>query len=241
MNEVADNVEVAATEAPVDGSQSGTIERPEWLPEKFETPEALATSYGELESKIGQNRDTIRDELMAEFEQEAYSNRPETADHYTIPEGVDESLAVDNPLFKWWAEHAFENGYNQEEFEDGIAQYAGFIQSQQPDLDAERVNLGENATARIDAANAWANSFFPEELHGAFLMMGQTAIGIKALEYMQSQTRQSAMNGTAEASPQITIDDVRTMQADPRYHDPVRRDRAFVTKVDEAYAKLFPS
>ncbi len=72
-------------------------------------------------------------------------------------------------------------------------------------------------------------------------MMGQTAVGIKALEYMQSQTKQSAMNGTAEAAPQITIEDVRTMQADPRYHDPVRRDRAFVAKVDEAYAKLFPS
>ena len=48
MNEVADNVEVAATEAPVDGSQSGTVERPTWLPDKFETPEALATSHGEL-------------------------------------------------------------------------------------------------------------------------------------------------------------------------------------------------
>jgi hypothetical protein len=244
MNEVADNVEVAAqpaTEAPVDGSPSGAVERPTWLPDKFETPEALATSYGELESKIGQSRDTIRDELMAEFEQEAYANRPETADHYTIPEGVDESLAVDNPLFRWWANHAFENGYSQEEFDDGIAQYAEFIASQGPDLDAERKNLGENASARIDAANAWANSFFPEELHGAFLMMGQTAVGIKALEYMQSQTKQSAMNGTAEAAPQITIEDVRTMQADPRYHDPVRRDRAFVAKVDEAYAKLFPS
>ena len=148
---------------------------------------------------------------------------------------------MDNPLFRWWANHSFENGYSQEEFDDGIAQYAEFIASQGPDLDAERKNLGENASARIDAANAWANSFFPEELHGAFLMMGQTAVGIKALEYMQSQTKQSAMNGTAEATPQITIEDVRTMQADPRYHDPVRRDRAFVAKVDEAYSKLFPS
>ena len=51
MNEVTDNVEVAteATEAPV-------IERPEWLPEKFETPEALASSYGELETKLGQDK-----------------------------------------------------------------------------------------------------------------------------------------------------------------------------------------
>ena len=51
----ADNVEVAvATEAPVDGSQSGTVDRPEWLPEKFKSPEDMAASYSALESKLWQ-------------------------------------------------------------------------------------------------------------------------------------------------------------------------------------------
>ena len=56
MNEVADNVEVAAepaTEAPVDGSQSGAVERPTWLPEKFETPEALAHLMANLKARLG--------------------------------------------------------------------------------------------------------------------------------------------------------------------------------------------
>jgi len=244
MNEVADNVEVAAepaAEAPVDGSQSGAVDRPTWLPEKFETPEALATSYGELESKIGQSRDAIRDELMAEFEQEVYNNRPETADGYTIPEGVDESLAVDNPLFRWWANFSFENGFSQEEFDDGVVQYAQAIMGQGPDLEAEKKNLGENASARIDAASAWASSFFPEELHDAFLMMGQTAVGVKALEYMQSQVGQPKMQGNTETIGKLTIEDVRSMMTDPRYHDPVRRDAAFVKDVDAKFAALFPS
>ena len=34
-------------------SQETVSERPEWLPEKFESPEALAHAYGELESKLG--------------------------------------------------------------------------------------------------------------------------------------------------------------------------------------------
>ena len=34
MND-ADNVEVAQTEAPVDGIQSGVEDRPEWLPESW--------------------------------------------------------------------------------------------------------------------------------------------------------------------------------------------------------------
>ena len=32
-------------------------ERPEWLPEKFDTPEAMAKAYGELESKVGQPKE----------------------------------------------------------------------------------------------------------------------------------------------------------------------------------------
>ncbi len=235
MNEVTDNVEVAvetATEAPV---------RPEWLPEKFESPEALATSYGELESKIGQSRETIRDELMAEFEQEVYNNRPETADGYTIPESVDEQLALDNPLFRWWADHSFENGYSQEEFEGGISKYAEFFAAQGPDLETERKNLGENADARIEAANAWANSFFPPEMHDAFLMLGQTATGIKAIEYMQSQMKQPNMQGNTETVGKLSLEDVRSMMSNPKYHDPVRRDPAFVKDVDAKFAALFPS
>ena len=237
MNDVADNVEVAAepaTEAPV-------LDRPEWLPQKFETPEAMATSYGELESKLGQDRESIKNQLMQELESEALANRPDSVGEYKIPEGVDEGLAVDNDLFQWWANHSYENGYNQEEFEDGITKYAEFIQSTQPDLEAERVALGENASIRIEAANQWANGFFPAELHDAFLMMGQTATGIKALEYMQSQVKQPTMNNNSQPSQGVTIEKLRAMQMDPKYHDPVRRDPSFVKEVDQGFARLFPT
>ena len=113
----ADNVEVAvATEAPVSS-------RPEWLPEKFESPEAMAKSYGELESWKGKREEDLRSELISEMEKEAYSSRPATSGDFAIPEIVDEELATDNALFQWWAEHAYENGYSQEEFEDGILQF----------------------------------------------------------------------------------------------------------------------
>ena len=54
------------------------------------------------------------------MEQEAFSNRPATAGDYSMPEIVDEEMAVDNALFQWWTNHAYENGYSQDEFEDGI-------------------------------------------------------------------------------------------------------------------------
>ena len=60
--EQADNVEVAvATEAPVS-------DRPEWLPEKFKSPEDMASSYSELESKLGQGEDALRDKIVSELE-----------------------------------------------------------------------------------------------------------------------------------------------------------------------------
>ena len=52
---------VTGPEAPteeVSDSQEQVSERPEWLPEKFESPEALANAYGELESKMGTNQPT---------------------------------------------------------------------------------------------------------------------------------------------------------------------------------------
>ena len=39
-------------------NQEAVSERPEWLPEKFESPEALADAYGALESKMGTNQPT---------------------------------------------------------------------------------------------------------------------------------------------------------------------------------------
>ncbi|MGB1921787.1 MAG: hypothetical protein ACPHM2_01060, partial [Alcanivorax sp.] len=43
----------ATTEAPV-------AERPEWLPEKFNTPEDLASSYQSLEQKLGAGQEEPR-------------------------------------------------------------------------------------------------------------------------------------------------------------------------------------
>ena len=81
-----------------DSSTSQEVEqtRPEWLPEKFETPESLVQSYGELESKIGQKDETVRDQFLQELEQEFYNGRPASVGDYKIPESIDEELAQDN-------------------------------------------------------------------------------------------------------------------------------------------------
>ena len=228
----ADNVEVAveATEAPA---------RPEWLPEKFNTPEDLASSYSQLESKLGASQDEIRQQLIEEFEQTAIEGRPNTAGDYLVPEGLDETLVNDNELFQWWANHAFENAYSQEEFEQGINMYAQALDANQPDLDAEKTALGENADARIEAVDLWSQKFFPEEYQDAILGLGAGAKGIEALEFLMSQMSASSMAGNTGAIQPLNEGDLQSMMKDERYWNPAKRDNAYVQKVQEGFSKLY--
>lgn len=228
-----DNVDAGVTaEAPVS-------ERPEWLPEKFNTPEDLASSYSQLETKLGASQEEIRAQIMQEFESAATENRPASVGDYVVPEGVDENLVNDNELFQWWANHAFENAYSQQEFEDGIKMYAQAIEGNQPNLEAERQMLGENADARIEAVDLWSQKFFPEEYQDAIIGMGATAKGIEALEYLMNQMGSSSLATNTGAIAPINENDLRSMMQDERYWNPAKRDAAYVSKVQEGFSKLY--
>lgn len=233
MNE-ADNVEVAtlATEAPVEA-------RPSWLPEKFKSPEDMASSYSALESRLGQGEEAMRSKLQQEFDEQRYANRPATVGDYQIPEGIDESLASDNDLFQWWAQHSYEQGFSQDQFNDGISKYMDFYNSTQPDLDHERTLLGENADARIEAVDLWASKFFPEDVSDAVMQLGSTAKGIEALEHMMRHAGQTQMSGDTQPAVSMGEDDLRTMMQDPRYWNPTKRDPAYVRKVEEGFSKIY--
>ena len=229
-----DNVEVA-----VEASEAPVSERPEWLPEKFNTPEDLASSYSQLESKLGTSQDELRESLVKEFEAEALANRPATVGDYVVPEELSENDVNDNELFQWWANHAFENAYSQQEFEDGIKMYAQALQGTQPNLEAEKAALGENADARIEAVDLWSQKFFPEEHADAILSLGSTAGGIEALEYLMNQMSSSSMaNNTGGIAP-INEGDLQSMMKDERYWNPAKRDNAYVQKVQEGFSKLY--
>ena len=97
--------------------------RPEWLPEKFKTGEDLAKSYQELQSQFGKKDTELREKITTELENKRLENRPATAGDYLLPETIDETLAPDNELLQWWAEHSHNNGFSQEQFSDGIQKY----------------------------------------------------------------------------------------------------------------------
>lgn len=233
MNET-DNVEVAAvaTEAPVET-------RPSWLPEKFKSPEDMAASYSALESRLGQGEEAMRTKLQQELDQQRYANRPATVGDYEIPEGIDGSMVNDNELFQWWANTAFEQGFSQEQFNDGISKYMDFYNSTQPDLDYERSLLGENADARIEAVDLWASKFFPQDVADAVMQLGSSAKGIEALELIMQRTGQTPMSGDTAPVQSLDEGELRTMMQDPRYWNPTKRDPAYVRKVEEGFSKVY--
>lgn len=220
-----------------DVEQAAAPSRPEWLPEKYNTGEDLAKAYKELESKLGTKEEDIRNSIIEEIQSEAFSDRPETAGDYQLPESIDESAAVDNKLLSWWAEHSFENGYSQEEFEQGISMYAEAVNGSMPDIEAEAKMLGDNADQRIEAASLFANKFFPEAALPAIERMCESHEGIIALESIMEAMKDGSFSGDTQASAGQSEQELREMMNDPRYWKD--RDPHFIKQVTEGFQQIY--
>lgn len=237
MND-ADNVEVAQTEAPVDGIQSGVEDRPEWLPEKFKTPEDLVSSYSHLESKLGKSDEELRAALREELHQEQWADRPATVGDYTIPDSLDEEAAVGDDLLNWWAQFSYDHGFGQDKFEAGIEKYVTALNGG-ISLEEEHEKLGENADARIEAVKLWANQFFDDTQYEAVERLGETAQGIEALEKIMAAINVTPVAGNVEASSQLSEDELRSMMMDERYWKQGARDPSFVRRVEDGFSKIY--
>lgn len=215
-------------------------DRPEWLPEKYGSGEDLAKAYKELESKLGGKEDDMRSKLMEEIQQEAFSSRPETAGDYELPDSIDPEASVDNQLLQWWSEHAFENGFSQDEFNKGIEMYASsMLGDDGPDLEAESKKLGENAETRIEAASMFASKFFPQESLPAIERMCESHEGIIALEAIQEALKGGSFAGNTQPTAGMDEAKLREMMSDPRYYNPKDRDPNFVRQVEAGFKQVY--
>ena len=142
-------------------------------------------------------------------------------------------------MLDWWSNFAFENGYGQDKFAEGIEMYSNAINAHLPDLDAEKTKLGENADARIEAVQLWAGKFFQEDQLDALERLGETASGIEVLEKIMSTINSNSVSANIESAAQINEAELRSMMLDPRYHKQGERDPAFVKQVQDGFAQLY--
>ncbi len=81
---MVEQVEIKQEETTAEKPVEATTDRPEWLPEKFNSPEDMAKAYGELETKLGQPK-----------EAEAPKEEPKQEESLEIAEKAVESAGLD--------------------------------------------------------------------------------------------------------------------------------------------------
>lgn len=248
MNEAA--AESVETEASVEVQASGmqeqpqeaSVERPDWLPEKFERPEELANSYGELERKFYQRKDELREQIVNELNDEAMSASPISPGDYEIefqpPEGLEYSIANDDPMLDWFRTKAHNYGLSQDEFNQVINEYAAMDTQRGPDWNVESEALGEYAEQRLERVDSWANKALSDEAYSAFANMPASANMVHLFEELMELNGQPQFNmvSPTEFQERISREDLMSMQNDPKYWK--EKDPAFIAKVRAGFDQL---
>ena len=226
---------------------SETESRPEWLPEKFKSPEDLAKAYGELETW----RMKTKEEALALFKEEVSQEQsnieglPDNPAKYEfkydtslLPEGINIDPSESDPMLDWWREHCFNNKLPQETFESGINAFIKADLETVSNPDVEISKLGERGEQRFQSVIKWLNGTLSVKAMDAINKQPMNAEYIEALEEIIEKTtgRVPETISAASAQPILTISDLRQMQSQPGYINGT--DPVLIKKVQEGYARL---
>ena len=210
-------------------------DRPDWLPEKFKSPEELAKSYSELERGFYQRKDDMREQVIDEINQEAMKDAPASPADYDVnfaaPEGLEYTVDEDDPLLGWFKGKAHEYGLSQDEFDGLINEYAQADVQRGPDWSVEAEALGEYAEDRLTRVDGWARTSLTEEAYNVFANIPASSNMVQLFEELMELNGQPQFNMVSETEFQevISLDDLSSMQNDPKYWK--EKDPSFIAKV----------
>lgn len=218
-------------------------QRPDWCPEKFFDPDVgvrqqqLGEAYTSLEGKIREREDQIiekwKSEQTAELPEQYALNISESLE---IPDDVEMNLSEDDPLVDLFFEHAREWGLSQEAVDNFIGRYIQREMEHIPKIDDEIAKLGDYGKDRLQRVHNWLDKSLEAEELSSLAPMLTSATTIQALEKLMKGTSTLQFDGE-DPSPALTLDELRSMQNDPRYWQ--QKDPAFIKKVEQGYQRLF--
>ena len=229
--------------------------RPDYIPEKYwdesaarARVEEMGKGYIELASTLGKRDETTRAEIEKELTSARLEGVPEQADGYKysppegmVPEGSEFSLDNNNPQYKAFGEWALKNNLNNEQYNEVISLYVQNELSMFPDKAAETQKLGENGQARIERVDLWSKSNLTQASYNAIVGQATSGEFILAMEELIKKTSTGAdVEGAGDASAQgpLNRQELETMMKDPRYRDTMKRDPAFVKRVQDGFASI---
>lgn len=215
------------------------VERPEWLPEKFKSPEDMAQAYSELEKKMGQG---TTEEQAAETTED---NEGDVQDD----ESDDNENADYNAVVVDASKEFFENdGQLSEETYEKLAKAGlpkelvdSYAAGQQALLQSEEGEIKSVANGQFDAMAEWANDNLQQEEIDAFddiVTTGtkeQAKFAVKSLYDRYTQANgssprlvQGAVTG-GSTMPFKSMQELARAQSDPRYKS---GDKAYHEEID---------
>lgn len=225
--EVQSSLSKNAEPADIPMEQAEAPERPDWLPEKFADPQALATAYAELEKKMGGSP-------QADAEQPGSEDQSEETPRLTT-----------DTLTKY-SEKYFTDGLDESDYEslekmgisrELVAQYAAGMEAMQ-DRETQAAYRLTGGQENYEAMLQWASQSMSDQ---AIMEFNQAVAGndstkiemaVKGLyaQYQQSEGReanlvQGSTSSSGEGTFQSTAELMKAMR-DPRYEkDPAYRNQ----------------
>lgn len=191
-----------APEEGKDASPSDQPERPPWLPEKFKTPEDLAKSYRELEKKL------------SEYSEKLKNIEPPEEYQLAVPDGIE----IGEPLLEAFKEAGLTNDQAQKMVEV----FANTVLPEVQKVQAEAMIAQLSSVWGVDAATVktrlenlkqWAEVVFdPTAVH----MFGRSVEGIQLLEQLYNKFGYQTPAAPAKKG-ELSQEEIDALVADPRF------------------------
>jgi len=226
ISHIKPDSETIASDA-VASEEASEAERPEWLPEKFNSGEDLAKAYAEVVKKFSQGKHKV----------------PEQYDDTVLKNaGIPEDDELANFVKSW----AKENGVNQSAFEDLASKFLSMSQLEaeqaQISFEEEYKKLGNNADVIIKEATDFGQSMirkgqWSEEDFEEYKLTCGTAQGIRMMRSLRNFLGDKPIPvdvGPIDGVP--SKDELMAMVAKPEY----QTDPAFRMKVEKWFEQRFP-
>lgn len=224
INETTETVEQVADGAAPSwfhaDNVAGEGDKPEWYKDnKYKSVADQAKAYTELEKKLG-----------------GFTGAPEGEYELSFPDGVEGEWIEGDPLmdgFKTWAK---ENNLSQDKFTDLLHLYVGNeAQATGVNRESELAAIGENAKGRLQAISQYAKANLSEEDYNGILQATTTAAGVKAIEALIAQTKNTKLpTDPSETTSGVTHSEIQARVADPRYAS----DPSFRKETTKMYEQL---
>jgi len=203
-----------------------TTEKPEWLPEKFNSGEDLAKAYSELQKKFSQGK----------------HKAPEQYDESVF---ADAGIPEDDELYSTYKNWAKENGISQSAFDELAGKFISMAGEETAAAEVsykeEYEKLGNNADAVIKSMTDWASSLvrkgvWSQDDFDEFKIMGGTAQGLRALQKVRSYYGDKQIPvDVAPLAGAPSKEELMAMVGKPEY----QTDPAYRIKVEKMFEQAF--